>query len=275
MQFVRKKKRGVNRKVARMWFSKEGYRITWRKEAFGIRVPARFKACVRVMVPNYSGEHGTSREVWDFLGKPRLYKTMNAAKEDCERHLQLWTKACEATGVRGLLDVFGKLPVVIPLWARKKLNRKALAILLAPNTNDRAEEDDECPESSSPAGGEPNRSEAAAASPISDANSSSGSPRPGSPPTPTSGPASPAEDGDGTTTPRTRRARSKATAHDEPWNVPLAEEAAAAPAKQSRKRTANSSKRSRPRKPTTTGSSQSTKQRSRGSRSSKSEPSKN
>jgi len=44
MEFVRKKKRGQNQKVRRTWFSQEGYRIVWRKEVCGVRVPARFQA---------------------------------------------------------------------------------------------------------------------------------------------------------------------------------------------------------------------------------------
>ena len=63
MQFVRKKKQGQNQKVRRTWFSEEGYRITWRKEVHGIPVPARFQACVRILIPEATascGKYGTS-----------------------------------------------------------------------------------------------------------------------------------------------------------------------------------------------------------------------
>ena len=68
--------------------------------------------------------------MWDFVnGKRRLYKTMKAAQEDCEKHQRLWMKACEATGIRALQEIFSKLPLGIPLWAKKKINRKAYALL--------------------------------------------------------------------------------------------------------------------------------------------------
>jgi len=141
MDFNRKKKRGESQKIRRYWLSSEGYRVTWRREVWGVQVPARFQACVRTIIPNYGGEEGKSFEMWDFVTKPRLYKTLKAAQEDCERHKRLWTKACEATGLRGLLEIFGKLPMGIPVWARKKLPRKVLEILTRPRT---AKYQDEC-----------------------------------------------------------------------------------------------------------------------------------
>jgi hypothetical protein len=261
MQFRRKKKRGVNRKVMRTWLSPEGYRITWRREAFGIRLPARFKACVRVLIPNYSGEHGEFWEMWDFLNKPKLYKTIKTAQEDCERHEKLWLQACEAAGVRGLLDLFGKIPVVIPCWARKKLNRKVLAILLAPNTGSREEEDDdECQENTPLAGGAPSPSGPTVTSPTSGPSIS---------PTltqPVSGLVLPAEDGDGNTTRKTRRARSKATSTGEPSDALSAAEAAKEPERKRRKRTEPSSTHTKRKSVSTKASAASAKQRSRDSR---------
>ena len=128
MEFVRKRKRGQDKKVRRTWFSEEGYRIVWRKEVHGVRVPARFQACVRTLIP-YSG--GELRQMWDFVNhKRRLIKTLAAAQEECEKHQRLWTKACEAGGVRALRELFGgKLPTGLPLWARKKMDRRLYAIL--------------------------------------------------------------------------------------------------------------------------------------------------
>ena len=128
MEFVRKKKRGQNQKVRRTWFSEEGYRIIWRKEVYGVRVPARFQACVRVLVPYSDGQ---LRPMWDFVNRNRrLMKTLKAAEEECEKHKRLWTKACEATGIRALKELFGgKLPLGLPLWARKKMDRRLYAIL--------------------------------------------------------------------------------------------------------------------------------------------------
>lgn len=128
MEFVRKKKRGQNHKVRRTWFSEEGYRIVWRKAVYGVRVPARFQACVRTLVP-YSG--GELRPMWDFVNRNRrLIKTLKAAEEECEKHKRLWMKACEATGIRALKELFGgRLPLGLPLWARKRLDRRLYAIL--------------------------------------------------------------------------------------------------------------------------------------------------
>jgi hypothetical protein len=129
MHFARKKKHGQNQKVRRTWFTPEGYRIIWRRAIFGVRVPARFQASVRLVIPNYSGLN-ESFEMWDFVNdRHRLYKTMKAAQEDCERHYARWLQACEATGVRGLQDIFGTIPRGFPLWIKKKINRKAYAVL--------------------------------------------------------------------------------------------------------------------------------------------------
>ena len=156
MEFVRKKKRGQNQKVRRTWFSEEGYRIVWRKEVYGVRVPARFQACVRTLIPYSSGE---LRQMWDFVNHKRhLSKTLAAAQEECEKHQRLWTKVCEAGGIRALRELFGgKLPTGLPLWARKKMDRRLYAILTdnRPMKYRDDEEDESCTESSQPASDAP------------------------------------------------------------------------------------------------------------------------
>ena len=156
MEFVRKRKRGQDKKVRRTWFSEEGYRIVWRKEVHGVRVPARFQACVRTLIP-YSG--GELRQMWDFVNhKRRLIKTLAAAQEECEKHQRLWMKACEAGGVRALRELFGgKLPTGLPLWARKKMDRRLYAILTdnRPMKYRDDEEDESCTESLQPASDAP------------------------------------------------------------------------------------------------------------------------
>ena len=243
MNFTRKKKRGVNKAVCKMWFSDEGYRITWRKETFGVAVEPRYMAAVRVLVPNY----GLSEFVmWDKVdpGRPRLYKTMKIAQESCEAHFGLWTKACEVTGIRALLDLFGKMPGSIPMWARKgKLNRNILAILMAPHKR-KYEEEEECQDTSD--GCEPNPSD-----PTKTLDSSAG---------PTEAmaealaknaiPASLAEEEAGSTTPKTRRARSKATSTETGSPAPTAKEAKA-PRKRVSKPTEKSSPNMKPKKRTT------------------------
>ena len=141
MQFVRKKQRGQDKKVQRTWFSEEGYRIVWRKEVHGIQVPARYQACVRVLVPGDI----EPRQMWDFVNhKRRLIKTLQAAQEECEKHCHLWTKVIEAGGIRALRELFdGKLPSGLPLWARKNIDRRLYAILMDNRALKYREEDDE------------------------------------------------------------------------------------------------------------------------------------
>ena len=157
MEFVRKRKRGQDKKVRRTWFSEEGYRIVWRKEVHGVCVPARFQACVRTLIP-YSG--GELRQMWDFVNhNRRLIKTFKAAVEECERHQSRWLKACEATGIRALKELFdGKLPMGLPLWARKKMDRRLYAILTDNRPGKYRADDEEaesCTESSQPASDAP------------------------------------------------------------------------------------------------------------------------
>ena len=257
MNFVRRRKRGQDKKVRRTWFSEEGYRIVWRKEVHGVCVSARFQACVRTLIP-YSG--GELRQMWDFVNhKRRLVKTLAAAQEECEKHHRLWTKACEAGGIRALRELFGgKFPSGLPVWSRKKMDRRLYAILTDNrplNCRDDEEEDEPCTE-----------------------NQASDAPGPGGPfssmPTEsipeTATPALPAEDKAASTIRRTRRARSKAVNTSDASTVPPAEAAGRARKKPAAKRTAKSSKRTATRKTGTTGSSASAAKRSKGSRKRKS-----
>jgi hypothetical protein len=240
MEFVRKKKRGQNKRVRRSWYSKEGYRIIWRKEVHGVAVTPRYQACVRTVIPNYSGEEGHNYEMWEFVDySRRLHKTMKAAQEACKRHHRLWSKACEATGLRALIGIFGRLPLGIPVWARKKMSHKALAVLTAPRSRKIAakEEDEPCPTSSSSAGDVPSPSDPTSCSPTSESDNSSTAANRGARKTRKSGRASPASDGKKSATRKPRRARSKATQTDEPLFAETAKRPAKAPAKRARKRT--------------------------------------
>jgi hypothetical protein len=145
MNFIRKKIRGQNQKVRRIWLSSDYYRIIWRVAVYGVRVPARFQATVRVLVP-YSD--GTVREAWDFVNRHRrLIKTLRVAIEECERHHRLWTQACKATSIRDLKEMVGKLPVGLPVWVRKKLDRRLYGILIdnRPGKYRTDDEEDESP----------------------------------------------------------------------------------------------------------------------------------
>jgi hypothetical protein len=118
MDFVKKKKKGSTSKNRKHWFS-GSYRIVWRKSAFGIQLPPRFQATVRTQLPD-------GRQMWDFVGR-HLFKTLQAAITACEAHEKLWKKAEEATGIRGLLDIFDRVPYGYPVWLKPK--RNVLAIL--------------------------------------------------------------------------------------------------------------------------------------------------
>ncbi len=257
MDFVRKKKRGQNKKVQRTWYSEENYRIFWRKEVYGVALPPRFMATVRVMVPNFSQDLHSLPEAerataisflsWDFVDhQHHLYKTLKTAQDACERHKRLWTKAIEATGIRGIVEIFGKVPSAIPTWVRKKLSRKVHEVLTRPPNISYEDEVEAClPEPTSPAGVEPSRPDPIAISPTL-WQSTAGSEDPA-----TSTPVSPAEAEDGSTTRKTRRARSSSTTAVKPFPVPPAEGPAKAPKKPAAKPTKRQSKGSK-RKPVST-----------------------
>ncbi len=122
MEFTRKKLRGQNQKIRRTWLSEENYRIVWRKEAYGIEILPRYQATVLVERPDGS-------RMWDFVSKP-LFKTLKAAQEACEKHHRLWMKAAEATGIRKLEELFGKVPFGFPVWVKSKLPRNIHTLLL-------------------------------------------------------------------------------------------------------------------------------------------------
>jgi len=279
MEFVRKKKRGQNAKVQRTWLSEEGYRIHWRKEAFGVEMTPAYMACVRVMVPNVGQDWYTMPELdrgkpksaimWDFVDPAHhLQKKLKTAQATCEKHQRLWTKACETTGIRGIIELFGKVPSAIPMWVKSKLPKKVLEVLTRPphlSYND--EDEEECQEPTLPDGSEPSRPDPIEISPTLFQNTST-SPS-------DSGPASPVVDEDGTTTRKTRRVRLKATEVETPSPAPPAEAPAKGRKPRVSKPTEKPSKGSK-RKPTTTKrSSKSAKTCSKGSRKRKSAPSKN
>jgi len=264
MEFRRVKRRGQDRRTQRTWLSDRHYRIVWRCTVCGVSVPARFQATIRVLIP-YSG--GELRQMWDFVNhKRRLIKTLAAAQEECEKHQRLWWTACEAGGVRALRELFGgKLPTGLPLWARKKMDRRLYAILTdnRPSVEYRGDEEDEpCTESSQPASDAPGPG-----GPIKTSDSSA---LPTEAVLETPIPALPAEGKERSTTRKTHRARSKAASSDAPSPVPPAEGPAKARKKPAAKRTRKTSKRTAKRRTSTTNSSASGAKRSRGSRRTKS-----
>jgi|WetSurMetagenome_2_1015567.scaffolds.fasta_scaffold130595_4 hypothetical protein len=114
MNFVRRKKRGSNSRVRKHWFD-GNYRIVWRREAFGIELPPLYQASVRTRLPN-------GRIIWDRVSTRRAYKTLKAAIEACEKHAKLWEQASEATGIRKIEDIFGRVPLGVPIGVKLKRN---------------------------------------------------------------------------------------------------------------------------------------------------------
>lgn len=250
MNFVRKRKRGSRSKTSKYWFSAEDYRIRWRKAVDGVRLPAGFQACVRTVIPNYAGNPGAMYEMWDFVDR-HLYKTQRAAQRACETHHRLWSQACQATGIRGLTQLFGRLPIGFPAWIKTQMDPRALEVLCK-NPNDRT-----------------NRSK------TSSDGGSGASPNVGSSQTPTNTPVSDASDGGESTTKTIRRARSKATNSDECSPAPHVKGRAAERKKQPVKHTAQQSKSGRSVRHTTTASPKPAKRRSKSSPQKKSKPSGN
>jgi hypothetical protein len=240
-----------------MWLSVEGYRIVWRKEVCGIPVPARFQATVRIMLPE-------SKQMWDFTER-RLFKTLAKAQESCERHHRLWLQACDATGVRSLLKIFGKLPFGIPLWVRKKLNRTVYEILSQPRSakyleeEEREEEENKC------------LSDHTKTLKTSVESISSGVPTLQT--TQSNGLVCSATAEDGITIPTTRRTPSKATKCEDTSHVPPVKKVGAVPVKRSSKRTVKQSRRGKEEKTNTTNLSKSAKRPLKSSRKKKSPPS--
>lgn len=87
MNFVRKRKRGVNQRDQKVWFS-EGhhYRITWVRKVFGVEVTPHYHVCVYAMRPD-------GKKYWDFAGRRGPYKKLSTAIEAAEKHEKVWRNA--------------------------------------------------------------------------------------------------------------------------------------------------------------------------------------
>jgi hypothetical protein len=106
---------GTKRKTYKRWMDESKlYRIVWCREIFGVVVPPHFHACVRITLP-------LGREMWDFCGRRGSYKTFKMAVEAANKHQDQWLKASQATGIRQIEEIFGRVPFGIPVGV--KLNR--------------------------------------------------------------------------------------------------------------------------------------------------------
>jgi hypothetical protein len=64
--------------------------------------------------------------MWDFCGKRGSYKTFKLAIAAADKHQEQWLKASEATGIRQIEEIFGKVPLGVPVGAKLKRNIREL-----------------------------------------------------------------------------------------------------------------------------------------------------
>jgi hypothetical protein len=88
MEFTRKKKRGMDRRVMKIWLSEDKqYKIVWTCECMGVPIRPHFHALVYVV----AGE----RRAWGFAGRTGPYRKLKAAIEACEKHQKIWQAALD------------------------------------------------------------------------------------------------------------------------------------------------------------------------------------
>ena len=122
MKFKLRTNTGQSRKKYKEWWDgSRTYRITWCKEIFGVVVPPHFHTCVKIILPY-------GRKMMDFVGKRGSYKTFKLAIAAADKHQEQWLKASEATGIRQIEEIFGKVPLGIPIGAKLKRNIRELII---------------------------------------------------------------------------------------------------------------------------------------------------
>src|SRR3990167_363674 len=158
------------------------------------------------------------------MWRPAQHRPQESRRNRVGRHIidcATETKACEATGIRALKELFGgKLPMGLPMWARKKLDRRLYAILIdnRPTKYRDDEEGELCTESLPPSSDAPG--------PGGPIKTSDSSVPPTEPTRESDPPASPAEGRGRSTTRRTRRVRSRDTSMSDASAAPIAKGAA-------------------------------------------------
>lgn len=131
--------KGRTVKTYKEWLSDCGnYRITWRKEVFGIEVDPGFFACVRCVV-----SHRDQTEYWGFASRRGLNRTFKASIKSCEDGQKVWERFLSITG-RAKVTQFRRLRadtivgkgknrysalVDIPRWVVEEADQRLLNIL--------------------------------------------------------------------------------------------------------------------------------------------------
>lgn len=140
MKFKQRKRiKGRSVKTHKEWWSDCGeYRITWRKEVFGVEVDPGYYACVRCVV-----SHVNRSEYWGFAHRRGLNRTLKAAMQSCENGRKVWERFLSISG-RAKVTQFRRLKVDtmvgagrskysaledIPLWVVDEADLRLLNIL--------------------------------------------------------------------------------------------------------------------------------------------------
>jgi hypothetical protein len=148
MNFKRKQRiKGRSAKTYKEWYDEtKQYRVSWRKEAFGVAVTPGYFACVRCV-----GESG--EEYWGFVGRRGLYRSLTAAMDACEKNEKIWNKFLVIEGrakVRQLRElkeyaIFGtgksaySMMAEHPVWMVKQASDRLMEILCGKHQNDTTE----------------------------------------------------------------------------------------------------------------------------------------
>jgi hypothetical protein len=123
MIFKQRRIPGQSRKTRKEWRDEtRTYKIVWTNEVCGVQVPGHYHSAVRIVFPD-------GREMWDFVGRRGSYKTRKKATEAAEKHRKLWEKGMAASGIRQLQETFGRLPIGMPVWVKKKIRRDLYELL--------------------------------------------------------------------------------------------------------------------------------------------------
>lgn len=140
MNFTLKKRiKGKSIKTYKEWWSDCGeYRITWRKEVFGVEVDPGYYACVRCVI-----SHREQTMYWGFTNRRGLNRTFKAAIKSCEDGRKVWERFLSITG-RAKVTQFRRLMadtmvgtgkskysalVDIPAWVVEEADYQLLNIL--------------------------------------------------------------------------------------------------------------------------------------------------
>ena len=86
-------------------------------------MPGHYHSVVRIVFPD-------DREMWDFVGRRGSVQDQEKGRGSGREAPKAVEEVSESSGVRQLQEVFGgKLPVGMPIWAKKKIRRDLYEIL--------------------------------------------------------------------------------------------------------------------------------------------------